>query len=128
MRIYIRFTTKDTSSKYITCTIVESKLPLLKPYKYMSLSNILKPYIYIYIIYYIIYRLIAKLFFLIFGYISQLHVYLNFCPFTPSNLVFNSVIKHRMSLCMGKPQFWFLNRSDTNQAVQTQQMARGWKF
>ena len=57
MIIYIRFTTKDTSSKYITCTLVESKVPVLKPYKYMSLSNILKPYIYI------IYRLIAKHFF-----------------------------------------------------------------
>ena len=121
MIIYIRFTTKDTSSKYITCTLVESKVPVLKPYKYMSLSNILKPYIY-----YL--SSDCETSFLIFGYISQLHVHLNFCPFTPSNLVFNSVIKHRMSLCMGKPQFWFLNRSDTNQAVQTQQIARGWKF
>ena len=32
MIIYIRFTTKDTRSKYITCTLVESKLPVLKPY------------------------------------------------------------------------------------------------
>ena len=46
MIIYIRFTTKDTSSKYITCTLVVSKLSVLKPYKYMSLSNILKPYIF----------------------------------------------------------------------------------
>ena len=46
MIIYIRFTTKDTSSKYITCTLVVSELSVLKPYKYMSLSNILKPYIF----------------------------------------------------------------------------------
>ena len=39
MIIYIRFTTKDTSSKYITCTFVVSKLSV-------SLSNILKPYIF----------------------------------------------------------------------------------
>ena len=29
---------------------------------------------------------------------------------------------------MRKPTMWFLNRPDTNQAVQTQKMARGWKF
>ena len=29
---------------------------------------------------------------------------------------------------MRKPTFWFLTRSDTNQAVQLQKMARGLKF
>ena len=29
---------------------------------------------------------------------------------------------------MRKPKFWFLTRSDTNQAVQPQIMARGLKF
>ena len=28
----------------------------------------------------------------------------------------------------GKPTMWFLNRSDTNQTVQTLKIARGWKF
>ena len=29
---------------------------------------------------------------------------------------------------MEKPTMWFSNRSDTNRAVQAQNMARGWKF
>ena len=29
---------------------------------------------------------------------------------------------------MRKPTFWYLNRSDTNRAVQSQKMARGLKF
>ena len=29
---------------------------------------------------------------------------------------------------MRKPTIWFLNRSDTNRAVQALKMARGWKF
>ena len=29
---------------------------------------------------------------------------------------------------MGKPTMWFLNRFNTNQAVQAQKVARGWKF
>ena len=29
---------------------------------------------------------------------------------------------------MRKPTFWFPTSSDTNQAVQLQKMARGWKF
>ena len=33
-----------------------------------------------------------------------------------------------MSNLMRKPTMWFLNRSDTNQAVQAQKRARGWKF
>ena len=33
-----------------------------------------------------------------------------------------------MSHLVGKPTMWFPNRSDTNQAVQAQKMARGWKF
>ena len=36
---------------------------------------------------------------------------------------------HRgMSRLVGKPTMWFPNRSDTNQAVQAQKMARDWKF
>ena len=33
-----------------------------------------------------------------------------------------------MSHLVGKPSMWFPNRSDTNLAVQSQKMARGWKF
>ena len=33
-----------------------------------------------------------------------------------------------MSRPVGKPTKWFLNRSDTNRPVQSQKMARGWKF
>ena len=33
-----------------------------------------------------------------------------------------------MSRVMRKPMFWFPTRSDTNQAVQLQKMARGLKF
>ena len=29
---------------------------------------------------------------------------------------------------MSKPTMWFSDRSDTNQAVQAQKMARGWKL
>ena len=29
---------------------------------------------------------------------------------------------------MGKPTIWFPNRPDTNRPVQSQKMARGWKF
>ena len=29
---------------------------------------------------------------------------------------------------MRKPTIWFMNRSDTNRAVQVQKMARYWKF
>ena len=32
------------------------------------------------------------------------------------------------SLCVRKPTIWVPTRSDTNQAVQSQQMVRGWKF
>ena len=32
------------------------------------------------------------------------------------------------SRLVGKPTMWFPNRSDTNQAVQAQKMARDWKF
>ena len=34
----------------------------------------------------------------------------------------------QMSRIMRKSTLWFLNRSDTNQAVQAKKMARGWKF
>ena len=34
----------------------------------------------------------------------------------------------QMSRVMRKPTFWFPTRSDTNQAVQLQKIARGWKF
>ena len=33
-----------------------------------------------------------------------------------------------MSLCVRKPTIWVPTRSDTNQAVQSQKMARGLKF
>ena len=33
-----------------------------------------------------------------------------------------------MSRVMRKPTMWFPNRSDTNQTVQAQKMARGWKI
>ena len=33
-----------------------------------------------------------------------------------------------MSLIVRKPTFWFSTRSDTNRAVQSQEMARGLKF
>ena len=33
-----------------------------------------------------------------------------------------------MSLCVRKLTIWVPTRSDTNQAVQAQKMARGWKF
>ena len=37
-------------------------------------------------------------------------------------------ISHTFEPCMRKPTRWFFNRYDTNQAVQAQKMARGWKF
>ena len=37
-------------------------------------------------------------------------------------------LKLYLSPVMKKPTFWFLTRSDTNQAVQSQKMARGLKF
>ena len=36
--------------------------------------------------------------------------------------------KYQMSLCMRKPIIRVPTRSDTNQAVQSQKMVRGWKF
>ena len=36
-------------------------------------------------------------------------------------------VRH-MSCLVGKPTLWFLNRSDTNQAVQAQKMTRSLKF
>ena len=33
-----------------------------------------------------------------------------------------------LSLCMIKPTIWVPTRSDTNRAVQSQKMVRGWKF
>ena len=33
-----------------------------------------------------------------------------------------------MSHLVRKPTMWFANRSDTNRAVQSQKMVRGWKF
>ena len=35
---------------------------------------------------------------------------------------------YKMSCLVRKPTMWFLNRSDTNQAVQAQKMATGMKF
>ena len=33
-----------------------------------------------------------------------------------------------IGLCVRKPTFWVPTRSDTNQAVKSQKMGRGWKF
>ena len=41
---------------------------------------------------------------------------------------FVAKIGHYMGRFMRKSMFWFLTRSDTNQAVQLQKMARGLKF
>ena len=35
---------------------------------------------------------------------------------------------HNLSRLVGKPKMWFPNRSDTNQAVQSQKQARSFKF
>ena len=35
---------------------------------------------------------------------------------------------HKISRLVGKPTMWFPNRSDTNQAVQSQKQARSLKF
>ena len=50
----------------------------------------------------------------------------------------NRCFEHGMLFCenfrmhfshrMRKSTMWFRNRADTNQAVQAQKMARGWKF
>ena len=34
----------------------------------------------------------------------------------------------QMSLCVRKPTIWVPTKSDTNRAVQSQKMVRGWKF
>ena len=34
----------------------------------------------------------------------------------------------KLSLCVRIPTFWVPTRSDTNRAVQSQKMVRGWKF
>ena len=54
---------------------------------------------------------------------------------TKAHIIFSSdqygigcLIDKNMSCIMRKPTLWFLNRSDTNRAVQAQKMARGWKF
>ena len=39
-----------------------------------------------------------------------------------------NLYEQQMSRVMRKPTFWFSTRSDTNQAVQSQKMARGLKF
>ena len=36
--------------------------------------------------------------------------------------------EQQLSRLVGKPTMWFLTKSDTNQAVQAQKMARDWKF
>ena len=38
------------------------------------------------------------------------------------------IVLAHMSRVMRKPKMLFTNRSDTNQAIQAQKMARGWKF
>ena len=37
-------------------------------------------------------------------------------------------VRGYLSHLVGKPSMWFLNRSDTNQAVHAQKVARGLKF
>ena len=37
-------------------------------------------------------------------------------------------VELHLSLCVRKPTIWVPTRSDTNRAVQSQKMARGWKF
>ena len=57
----------------------------------------------------------------------ELHCASSECP---KNSCFNggTISYHKMSRFMRKPTFWFPTRSDTNQAVQLQKMARGFKF
>ena len=43
-------------------------------------------------------------------------------------LVWHFPLRPQMSRNVGKPMFWILTRSDTNQAVQPPEMARGLKF
>ena len=39
-----------------------------------------------------------------------------------------ALFENKMSLCVRKPTIWALTRSNTNRAVQSQKMVRGWKF
>ena len=36
--------------------------------------------------------------------------------------------RNNLSLCMRKPAIWVPTRFDTNRAVQSQKIVRGWKF
>ena len=40
----------------------------------------------------------------------------------------HGVCDFSLSLCVRKPTIWVPTRSDTNRAVQSQKMVRGWKF
>ena len=44
-------------------------------------------------------------------------IYLTYCLYV-----------YKLNLCMRKPTIWVLTMSDTNWAVQSQKMDRGWKF
>ena len=41
---------------------------------------------------------------------------------------FQVILVDHLSLCVRKPTVWVPTRSDTNRAVQSQKMVRGWKF
>ena len=46
------------------------------------------------------------------------------------SIVYSGLLKLMLEMnhVMRKPKTWFPNRSNTNRAVQPQEMARGWKF
>ena len=45
-----------------------------------------------------------------------------------SDLLVSLSDTQHMNRIMRKPMMWLPNRSDTNRAVQAQEIARGWKF
>ena len=47
--------------------------------------------------------------------------------FSDLGLIPSPLERHR-SLCVRKPTIWVLTRSNTNRALQSQKMVRGWKF
>ena len=59
-------------------------------------------------------------------YVNGLHT--SFLETIRTGFLMLQYIEQKMSHHMTKPTMWFLNRSDTNRAVQAQKMARGWKF
>ena len=49
-------------------------------------------------------------------------------PITSTEVSLVKDLKLDLGRLVGKPTMWCPNRSDTNQSVQSQKMARGWKF